>query len=131
MSEGTGTHGVQLAVRFGERSGGELTDHMFEVDREVDNLIAKKRRQADRMPTLLLMDFSRTGWSWVRPGSVWTPVLRSKLEGEPYAGLGLMVSTLDRSLPLQLHMVLGPSVPPELHVTLDRVAEHFNLASEQ
>jgi hypothetical protein len=127
ISAGTGLDRVEVALTFGEQSGSELTEHMFEVDREVDNLIARKRRQATKMPTLLLMDLARTGWSWMRPGQVWISVLRSKLEGEPYVGLGLMVSTLDSSLPLDLHMVLGPSAPDELHAALDRVARCFNL----
>ena len=60
-------------------------------------------------------------------GPIWISVLRSKLEGEPYVGLGLMVSTLDSSLPLDLHVVLDPSAPDELHAALDRLARCFNL----
>jgi hypothetical protein len=71
--------------------GVGLTDHLADVEREIDNKIFEKRRQAQRIPTMLLPDFSRVGVAWFRPGSVWLPVLRSKLNGEPFVGLGLMV----------------------------------------
>jgi hypothetical protein len=127
MSADAGIHGLEVMLKFGEQTGSELTEHMFEIDREIDNLIERKRRQATKLPTLLLMDFSRSGWSWLRPGPLWLSVLRSKLDGEPWAGLGLMVSTLDSSLPLGLDVALNPSAPDELHLALERVAEHFNL----
>jgi hypothetical protein len=130
VSTGTGFESTQVVLNFGETIGSELTDHLAEVEREIDNKIVEKRRQAKKMPTVLLLDFSRVGVAWLRPGSVWLPVLRNKLPGEPYAGLALMLSTLDSSLPLQLHAVLDPNSPAQLHQALDRVAEVLNLASE-
>jgi hypothetical protein len=130
VTAGTGFESAQVMLNFGEKIGSELTEHLAEVEREIDNKIAEKRRQAQKMPTVLLLDFSRVGVAWLRPGSVWLPVLRAKLQGEPYAGLALMVSTLESSLPLQLHVVLQPTAPPELHDALDRVAGHFNLTRE-
>lgn len=122
----TGFENAQILINF----GATLTDHLAEVEREIDNKIAEKRRQAKRMPTMLLLDFSRVGMAWLRPGSVWLPVLRSKLDAEPFAGLGLMVSTLDSSLPLDLHVVLKPTAPREMHESIDQVAERFNLHAE-
>ena len=127
ITTGTGFESTQVVMNF----GSELTDHLAEVEREIDNKLAEKRRQAEKMPTILLLDFSRVGVAWLRPGSVWLPVLRSKLSGEPFAaGLGLMVSTLDSSLPIHLHMVLQESAPPELHEALDEIAMRFNLKTE-
>ena len=63
-------------------------------------------------------------------GSVWLEVLRSKLKGGPLVGLGLMVSTLDSSVPLQLHAVLDPAAPPEMHQAFDRIATEFDLHAE-
>jgi hypothetical protein len=130
ITTGTGFESAQVVLNFGGQSGSELTDHLAEVEREIDNKIAEKRRQAQKMPTALLLDFSRVGVAWLRPGSVWIPVLRSKLNGEPFVGLGLMVSTLDSSLPLHLHAVLEPRAPAELHEALDKIAEQFNLTTE-
>jgi len=126
VTSGTGFESTQVVMNFGV----ELTDHLAEVEREVDNKIAEKRRQAQRIPTMLLLDFSRVGVAWLRPGSVWLPVLRSKLNDEPFCGLGLMVSTLDSSLPLHLHMVLQATAPREVHEALDQVAKRFNLTTE-
>jgi len=126
ITTGTGFESTQVVMNF----GSELTDHLVEVEREIDNKLAEKRRQAQKMPTILLLDFSRVGVAWLRPGSVWLPVLRSKLSGEPFVGLGLMVSTLDSSLPLHLHMVLDESAPQGMHETLDEIAKRFNLKTE-
>lgn len=68
--------------------------------------------------------------AWLRPGSVWVPTLRSKLENEPFVGLALMVSTLDSSLPLQLHAVLQPTALPELHQAFDRIAKLLTIKDE-
>jgi hypothetical protein len=130
ITTGTGFEGTQVVINFGARIGSELTHHLAEVEREIDNKIVERRPQAQRMPTMLLLDFSRVGVAWLRPGSVWLPVLRSKLNGESFVGLGLMVSTPDSSLPLHLHMVLQGSAPQELHEALDQVAKRFNLTTE-
>jgi len=41
-----------------------------------------------------------------------------------------MVSTLDSSVPLQLHAVLDPAAPPEMHQAFDRIATEFDLHAE-
>jgi hypothetical protein len=130
ITTGTGIEGAEVVMNFGAEIGSELTDHLAEVDREIDNKIVEKRRQAQKMPTVLLLDFSRVGVAWIRPGSVWISSLRSKLDNEPYVGLGLMVSSIDSSLPLQLHAVFDPSAPPELHEAFEKIAKHFHLTIE-
>lgn len=130
ISTGAGFESPQVVFNFGGAIGSELTEHLAEVEREIDNKIVEKRHQAQEMPTVLLLDFSRVGAAWLRPGSVWLPVLRSKLNGEPFVGLGLMVSTLASSLPLQLHVVVEPTAPSELHLVFDQIAAHFNLNAE-
>jgi hypothetical protein len=128
---GTGVPESQVVLDFGARSGSELTDHLAEVEREIDNKIREKERQAGRMPTMLLLDFSRTGWAWLRPGPVWIPVLRSKIAGTPFVGLGLVISTLDRSLPMQLHAALDSErAPTEMETAFDKIAAWYHLAVE-
>jgi hypothetical protein len=130
FSPDSGFEGCQVMLNFGNQIGALLTDHLAEVDREVDNVIVKKRRQAQKIPTVLLVDVSRLGEGWIRNGSVWVSVLRAKLKNEPFVGLGVMVSTVDSSLPLHLHVALGSAAPLEMHQALEQVAELFNLAIE-
>ena len=124
----TGILDSQVTVNFGARSGSALGPHMSEVEREIDNKISEKRRQAGTVPTMLFLDFSRAGWGWIRPGHVWLPILRSKIQGTPFVGLALMMSTLDQPLPMQLHAVLDPDrAPSELDEATDRLAEWYGL----
>ena len=117
-----------VVIEF-QSEGAELTSHMGEIERELDNKIAEKRRQATKMPTVLLLDVSRVGWAWLRSGSVWISVLRDKLKGEPYAGLALMVSTLDSWLPLYFHAVLADGAPEALEHVYDGLAKVYNRAA--
>jgi hypothetical protein len=52
--------GVHVSMS-GQKLGSELGPHMAEIEREVDNKIAEKRRQAEKLPTMLLLDISRVG----------------------------------------------------------------------
>ena len=126
----TGLSTSEVTLNFGARTESDLTDHFVEIEREIDNKLAEKQQQADKMPTVLLLDFSRVGWAWLRSNPVWIATLRSKLQGQAFVGLGLMVSTLDSSLPLHLVAVLDPSAPSELHQAFERIAQVFNLTIE-
>lgn len=119
---------VDVLVTFNDGLGVDLTHHMAQVEREIDNKISEKGRQADKVPTLLLLDFARVGWAWLRTQS-WLPVLQARLAGTPFAGLGLMVSSLDRDVPMQLHIHCKPGSSAELEETLDRLTVAFNLTS--
>ncbi len=52
------------------------------------------------------------------------------MENEPFVGLGIMVSTVDASLPLHLHVAIGSGAPDAMHEALERVAGLFNLTIE-
>jgi hypothetical protein len=119
----------RVVVEFQSQSNYELRGHMDEVEREIDNKMAEKRRQAQKMPTVLLIDVSRVGWAWLRPGSVWTSVLHEKLKGQPYVGLAIMVSTLDSWLPLNSHGVSADDAPEGLEAVYDRLAKVYELAA--
>jgi hypothetical protein len=109
----------------GQKLGSELGPHMAEIEREVDNKIAEKRRQAEKMPTVLLLDISRVGDSFLRSPDVWSQVLNSKLKGEPFVGLGVMVSSLDRWLPSQISFVIGDDAPKAMTQAFNRLCEVF------
>ncbi len=79
------------------------------------------------IPTMLLLDISRVGDSFLRSPDVWSQVLNSKLKGEPFAGLGVMVSSIDRWLPSQLSFVLGDAAPEAMTQAFNRLAEVFGL----
>ena len=118
--------GVHVSM-FGQKLGNELGPQMAEIEREVDNKIAEKRRQAEKMPTTLLLDISRVGDSFLRSPDVWAQVLNSKLKGEPFVGLGVMVSSLDRWLPSQLPVALADNAPEAMTRAFMRFADVFGL----
>jgi hypothetical protein len=129
LTVGIGTapfEGIHVSTS-GQKLGSELGPHMAEIEREVDNKIAEKRRQAEKMPTVLLLDISRVGDSFLRSPDVWSQVLNSKLKGEPFVGLGVMVSSIDRWLPGQLSFVLGDDAPEAMTQAFNRLAEVFGL----
>ncbi len=92
----------------GQRLTSELKNHMSEIEQEIDNKIDEKRRQAQKMPTVLLLDISRVGDAFLHLPAVWTDVLKEKLKDESasYAGLGVMISSLNQWLPTQLNLVI-------------------------
>lgn len=95
----------------GQKLDSELGPHMAEVECEVDNKIARERRQAEKMATMSLRGISQAvtrSYARRTPGS---QVLNSKLMGESFVGLGVMVSSLDRWLPGRLCFVLGGDTP--------------------
>ena len=124
--ENVRSEGVEVSMNT-QRLGSELKDHMAEVEREVDNKSIEKRRQAGAMPTVLLLDISRVGDSFIRSPDVWAQVLNTKLKGEPHAGLGVMVTSLDESLPRQLAVVLADEVPNAMKEAFDELADVLGL----
>jgi hypothetical protein len=107
----------------------ELNDHMAEIEREIDNKIEEKRRQALSMPTILVLDISRMGGSFFRGPETWASLLMRKLttERKTYAGLGIMISSIDRWLPMQLSVVTDRSAPSAMRMAILKLAERFGL----
>jgi hypothetical protein len=111
----------------GQRLTSELKDHMSEIEQEIDNKIDEKRRQAQKMPTVLLLDISRVGDAFLHLPAVWTDVLKEKLKDESasYAGLGVMISSLNQWLPMQLNLVISDDAPNEARAAFNGIAELF------
>jgi hypothetical protein len=87
--------GATLAGRVFYNTGALLTPHFGEVEREISNKLEEKVRQADLMPTVLLLDYSRLGRSWLRPPAVWANVAAELLKSAPdFVGLAFGFSDL-------------------------------------
>ena len=82
---------------------------MADVEREIENKAVEKARQADKMPTIVLLDMSRTGWAWMRGPEAMVPALQKILPSTPFAGLGAFTTSLDRHEPMQTHLALSSS----------------------
>ena len=117
----------------GQRLTSELKDHMSEIEQEIDNKIDEKRRQAQKMPTVLLLDISRVGDAFLHLPAVWTDVLKEKLKDESasYAGLGVMISSLNQWLPMQLNLVISDDAPDEARAAFNGIAELFHPGVDQ
>lgn len=90
-------------------TGFELGDHMAEAQREIGNLLQRKEHQAESIDTILLVDISGVGQSWIRPPAVWKQPLEKLLGDAPwFAGLGVFFSPIDR-LYHEGVMVLNPA----------------------
>jgi hypothetical protein len=75
--------------------GGELGSYMEAIEREIQNKVEEKRRQAGRMPTVLLIDISRLGMGWLRPPEVWANQLANRfLPPGDFLGLAVVASDL-------------------------------------
>jgi hypothetical protein len=111
------------AVLTGNPMSADLSVHMAEVEREIGNKIAEKRRQAAKMPTALFLDFSRVGNAWLRSNDVWVARLSTMLEGKPFAALGLLITSLDRWEPLSVAITVSDSAPAALSAELRHLAE--------
>jgi hypothetical protein len=77
-------------------TGFELDGHMAEAQREIANILQRKEHQARSMDTILLIDISRVGQSWLRPPANWQRALDAVLApSDAFAGLGVFFSPID------------------------------------
>lgn len=113
LTSGAGISGRQVTVAFAGGWGLNLTAHMDDVEREIENKAVEKARQAGKMPTIVLVDISRTGWAWMRGPEAMIPALQKILPSTPFAGLGVFTTSLDRAEPMQTHLVIADTVQPE------------------
>lgn len=86
-------------------NSSELTEHYANVEQELRNVLAEKKKQAEKdgfdPTTILAVDASRLGLAWVRPDWVWRPILEQLVldwEDIPFAGLLLTFTRLDNLL---------------------------------
>jgi hypothetical protein len=83
-------------------NASELTEHFNSVEQELRNVVEWKRDQAERggfdPMTILVVDASRLGQSWLRPPKMWAGALaRLSLDWDriPFAGVLVAFSSLD------------------------------------
>jgi hypothetical protein len=73
-----------------------LTPHLLEAEAEIRSTVIKnpgKIRQAESMPTVLVIDIARCGFAWLRPLPMWQQALERLLdEDDPYIASAVMVT---------------------------------------
>lgn len=119
----------RVAVTFAGGLGLDLTAHMGEVEREIQNKAEEKARQAGKMPTIVLLDMSRTGWAWMRGPQAMIPALEKILPSTPFAGLGVFTTSLDSAEPMQTHLTLATTVQPETTALIEQAAHALGLTA--
>lgn len=78
-----------------ETTAGDLTAALAAVD---DAVMEKTRdlakvRQAQAIPTVLLLDVTRVGAGWMRPARVWAQSLANRLDSSfPFIGIGVLLT---------------------------------------
>lgn len=118
---------------FHQKLGSNLSDHVEDVVREIENKIDEKRRQTSKMPTALLLDLSRVGDAWMVSNEIWAQKLHVLLEHESaedvssehegYVGFAFMFTSLDSWLPAKLAAVVSDDAPMRLHMVFDQLAK--------
>lgn len=126
---GTVTTANRVAVTFADGLGLELTAHMADVEREIENKAKEKAKQAGKMPTIVLLEMSRTGWAWIRGPEAMVSTLQKILPSTPFVGLGVFTTSLDHHEPMQTHLALSGSIQPDTAELVKQVAGAFNLTT--
>ncbi|MEU0226203.1 hypothetical protein ABZ177_17815 [Streptomyces sp. NPDC006284] len=78
--------------------GSEPGPHLLDTEDEVRAILEneQKVRQAESMPTILLIDAARTGAAYIRSSAVWAQRLATLLpDTTPFVGAAVMIPTLD------------------------------------
>jgi len=102
---------------------------MADVEREIENKAREKARQAGKMPTIVLVDISRTGWSWMRGPQAMIPALQKILPSTPIAGLGVFTTSLDNAEPMQTHLAIANALQPQTAALIEQAARALNLTA--
>jgi hypothetical protein len=88
----------------------------------------QKIRQAQSVPTILLVEASRTGLAWMRPQRTWATRLAEQLPAEtPFRGIGLMISSLD-SPDVSLSIGVHSNISPRDAFAIEALARDLGLA---
>jgi hypothetical protein len=122
LTSGAAIPASRVAVTFAGGLGLNLSAHMADVEREITNKAAEKARQAGKMPTIVLLDMSRTGWAWMRGPEAMIPALRQILPSTPFAGLGVFFTSLDQDEPMQLHLALTTPFQKDVEPLIEQAA---------
>lgn len=129
LTRGAGIPVSRVAVTFAGGFGLNLTAHMDDVEREIENKAKEKAKQADKMPTIVLLDMSRTGWAWMRGPEAMIPALQKILPSTPFAGLGVFTTSLDSAEPMQTHLTIASALQPETTALIEQAARALGLTA--
>ncbi|QIB44870.1 hypothetical protein [Streptomyces aureoverticillatus] len=111
-------------------TGGTLSGHFQDLETAVLEILndGQKIRQAEAMPTILMVEASRSGLAWMRPQRTWATRLAEQLPGTtPFRGVGVMISSLDSpdvSLSIGVRRDVSPSDASAIH----RLAKDLGLS---
>jgi hypothetical protein len=130
LTRGAGIPVSRVAVTFAGGLGLNLTAHMADVEREIENKAKEKARQADMMPTIVLLDMSRTGWAWMRGPQAMIPALQKILPSTPFAGLGGFTTSLESAEPMQTNLAIASTLQPETTALIEQAARALNLTAQ-
>jgi hypothetical protein len=110
-----------------ETDAGELEGLKTVEQRIVD--IAndpQKRCQGESMPTLLMVDATRYGPSWLRPPAVWAARLAELIpDGFPFSGLGVFLSDIDCAGVRDVAIATSSAADAESRLTIERLSIPF------
>ena len=107
-----------------ETDAGSLGPALDAVKTEVLSVLesAEKCRQAQSMPTVLVVDIARLGAGWMRPPVVWAHELAGAIPAScPFVGLAVFVPSLD-SVESEIALAVSPSVSTEVRKQIDAAA---------
>ncbi|MFJ3893830.1 hypothetical protein [Streptomyces sp. NPDC090083] len=96
-------------------TGGTLDGPFQDLEKQVLEVLndRQKIRQAESLPTILLVEASRSGLAWMRSQQIWATRLAARLpDSTPFRGVGVMISSLD-SPKASLSIGLRPNISPE------------------
>ncbi|MGW4908120.1 hypothetical protein [Streptomyces sp. NPDC004270] len=111
-------------------TGGTLSGHFQDLEKQVLKVLndGQKIRQAETMPTILMVEASRSGLAWMRPQQTWATRLAEQLPSStPFRGVGLMISSLDSS-DVSLSIGVRPNVSTEDASAIHGLAQDLGLS---
>jgi hypothetical protein len=106
-----------VEVQYGVAGDANLAPLVSDLEREIRNKINQKQHQALAIPTILFLDFSAVGLAWLRTSGVWSGSLERLLAepgADPYAGLGLMINSVEFLSPNTMAMAVRPEFDDDL-----------------
>ena len=118
----------RVTITFAGGLGLPLASHMADIERELGNKVAEKTRQAQKIPTILMVDMSRVGGGWMRGAEQWIPSLRRALVDTPFVGLGVFFTSLDLAVPMSTHLTLADSLDSQLTPVVEQVAAAMGIS---
>ncbi len=111
-------------------TGGTLHGHFQDLEKQVLEVLndGQKIRQAETMPTILMVEASRSGLAWMRSQQTWATRLAGQLpDSTPFRGVGVMISSLD-SPDVSLSIGVHPNISAEDAGAIQGLAKDLGLS---